>query len=72
MQITLFSLLMSVVWSSALAVFNYICRKKHFFVRQIGVTNVLFLYLFSMARMMIPYKFSFTRVIHSKGPVSNF
>ena len=31
MQITLFSLFMSVLWSSVLAAFNYFCRKKHFF-----------------------------------------
>ena len=67
MQITLYSLLMSVVWSSILAAFNHVCRKKRFFIRQLGITNILFLYLFSIARMLIPYKFSFTRVIHSKG-----
>lgn len=71
MQITLFSLFMSVVWSSVLVVFNYFCRKKHFFIRQLGITNVLFLYLFSIVRMLVPYEFSFTRVIHSKGPVSS-
>ena len=46
MQITLFSLFMSVVWSSVLAAFNYFCRKKHYFIRQLGITNILFLYLF--------------------------
>lgn len=65
MQITLFSLLMSVVWSSVLAAFNYFCRKKHFFIRQLGVTNVLCLYLFSVVRMLVPYEFSFTRQIPS-------
>ncbi|MCI9083400.1 MAG: M56 family metallopeptidase [Lachnospiraceae bacterium] len=63
MQITFFSLFMSVIWSSALAVFNHFCRKKHFFIRQLGVTNILFLYLFSMIRLIVPYEFSFTRVI---------
>lgn len=67
MQITLFSLFMSVVWSSVLAAFNYFCRKKHYFIRQLGITNILFLYLFSIVRMLVPYKFSFTRVIPSKG-----
>lgn len=65
MQITLFSLLMSVIWSSVLAAFNYFCRKKHFFIRQLGVTNLLFLYLFSVIRMLVPYEFSFTRKIPS-------
>lgn len=71
MQITPFSLLMSVIWSSALAIFNYFCRKKHFFIRQLGITNILFLYLFSIVRMIIPYEFSFTRVIPSGEVFSN-
>lgn len=71
MQITLFSLFMSVVWSSVLAAFNYFCRKKHFFIRQLGITNIMFLYLFSIIRMLVPYKFSFTRVIPSKGAFSD-
>lgn len=71
MQITLFSLFMSVLWSSVLAAFNYFCRKKHFFIRQLGMTNVLFLYLFSIVRMLVPYKFSFTRVIPSQGAISD-
>lgn len=71
MQITLFSLFMSVIWSSVLAVFNYFCRKKHFFIRQLGITNLLFLYLFSIVRMVVPYKFSFTRVIPSQGALDD-
>lgn len=67
MQITFFSLFMSVIWSSVLAVFNYFCRKKHFFIRQLGITNILFLYLFSAIRMIVPYEFSFTRVIAPQG-----
>ncbi len=67
MQITFFSLFMSVIWSSSLAVFNHFCRKKHFFIRQLGITNILFLYLFSMIRMIVPYEFSFTRVIAPQG-----
>ncbi len=67
MQITFFSLFMSVIWSSVLAVFNYLCRKKHFFIRQLGITNILFLYLFSVIRMIVPYEFSFTRVIPPQG-----
>lgn len=71
MQITIFSLFMSVIWSSVLVAFNYFCRKKHFFIRQLGVTNLLFLYLFSIVRMIVPYKFSFTRVIPSQGALDD-
>ena len=72
MQITLYSLLMSVIWSSALAAFTYFCRKKQYFIRQLGITNLLLLYLFSIIRMMVPYKFSFTKVIRSEGAFSDF
>lgn len=72
MQITIFSLFMSVLWSSVLVVFNYFCRKKHFFIRQLGTTNLLFLYLFSIVRMIVPYKFSFTRVIPYQGAFTDF
>lgn len=71
MQITFFSLFMSVIWSSALAVFNYFCRKKHFFIRQLGITNILFLYLSSVIRMIVPYEFSFTQVIPPQGVLSD-
>lgn len=71
MQITHFSLFMSVIWSSALAVFNYLCRKKYFFIRQFGITSLLFLYLLSAIRLMIPYEFSFTIVIPLKGIFSS-
>ncbi len=72
MQITIFSLLMSVICSSIVVVFNYLCRKKQFFIRQIGITNILFLYLASVLRMVIPYKFSFTRVIPPSGALNYF
>lgn len=71
MQITFFSLFMSVIWSSFLVIFNHFCRKKHFFIRQLGITNILFLYLFSVIRMMIPYEFSFTRVIPPQDVLNN-
>lgn len=71
MQITLYSILMSVIWSSILAVFNYFCRKKQFFIRQLGITNLLVLYLFSVVRMIVPYHFSFAKVIHSEGVLAD-
>lgn len=61
MQITLFSLFMSVVWSSVLVIFSYFCRKRHYFIRQFGITSLLFLYLFSLVRMFFPYQFPFTK-----------
>lgn len=65
MQITLFSLFMSVIWSGALVVFNHFCRKNPFLIRQLGITNLLCLYLFPVLRMILPCEFSFTRVIYS-------
>lgn len=71
MRITFFSLFMSVIWSSFLVIFNHFCRKKHSFIRQLGITNILFLYMFSVVRMIIPYEFSFTRVIPPQGVLNN-
>ena len=65
MQITLFSLFVSVVWSGVLAMFNHFCRKNRVFIRQLGMTDLLCLYLFPALRMILPCEFSFTRVIPS-------
>lgn len=67
MQITFFTLFMSVVWGSLLIAFSYFCRKKHFFIRQFGIASLLLLYLFSVLRMVIPYELPFTRMIQMKG-----
>lgn len=71
MRITLFTLLTSVLWSSALAVFNYFCRKKQIFLRQIGMINLIVLYLFSVMRMALPVDFAFTKTIRAEGVLSN-
>ncbi len=71
MQITLFTLFMSVLWSSALAVFNYFCRKKQIFLGQIGIINLIVLYLFSVMRMVLPFDFSYTKIIPSEGVFNN-
>ncbi|MCI8307026.1 MAG: M56 family metallopeptidase [Lachnospiraceae bacterium] len=67
MQITLFTIFMSVLWSSVLAVFNYFCRKRQLFIKHIGIINVMVLYLFAVMRMLVPFNFSFTKIIHSEG-----
>lgn len=71
MQITLFTLFMSVLWSSALVLFNYFCRKKQVFIKQIGIINLIVLYLFSVMRMVFPFQFTFTKIVHSEGVLSN-
>lgn len=71
MRITLFTLLTSVLWSGALAVFNYFCRKKQIFLRQIGMINGIVLYLFSVMRMALPFDFTFTKTIHAERVLSN-
>ena len=67
MQVTVFSFFSSVVWSSVLASVHYLCRKRPFFIRQLGITNILLLYLFPIVRMLAPYEFSFARGIPAKG-----
>lgn len=72
MKITLFSLFMSVMWSSALILVIHFVRKKPLFIRKFGAKNLLLLYLFSIVRMMIPYEFSFARVLPAEGIFYDF
>ncbi len=63
MRITLFSFVITLLWSGILAIFIHFCRKKPRFVRKIGTKKLLFLCFFSMVRMMLPYEFSFARAL---------
>lgn len=67
MRITLFSFIMSILWGSIMIILIHFCRKRPRFVRKLGVRNLLFLYFFSVIRMMVPYEFSFARVLPLQG-----
>jgi len=63
MQITIFSFLMAVFWSSILIVLLYLFRKKSVFIEQFGISSMMILYVFCAVRMAFPSEFSFTQVI---------
>lgn len=63
MQLTVFSFLMAVIWSSVIILLSFIFRKRNFFIKQFGVSSLALLYLFCIIRMILPIEFSFTQVI---------
>lgn len=70
MQITVFSFFTSMVWSSLLVAIIYLFRKKCFFMKQFGIASLIFLYLFCITRMVIPFELPFTKVLTAKGAFS--
>lgn len=63
MQITIFSIWMTVLWSSILILLFYLLRTKLALIDICSVSGVIILYLFCMARMVIPVEFPWTKVI---------
>ena len=63
MEVSLFSFIMAVLWSSVLIIFLYIGRRQRFFLRCFGVPSMTLLYVFSAMRMIFPFEFPFTIVI---------
>lgn len=63
MQITFFSVWMTVLWSSVLILIFYVLRTKYKLIDICSVSGVIVLYLFCMIRMIIPVEFPWTKVI---------
>lgn len=63
MRITLFSFVITMLWSVILAAIIHVCRKKPQFIRRFGTKKLLFLCFLSLVRMMLPYEFSFARAL---------
>ncbi len=63
MQITFFSIWMTVFWSSILIVMFYVLRTKLRLTDLCSVSGVIVLYLFCMIRMLIPVEFPWTKVV---------
>lgn len=70
MQITIFSVWMTVLWSSILIIVFYLLRKKSILLDVCSVSGVLVLYLFCMIRLMIPIELPWTKEI-SGGELYN-
>lgn len=63
MQVTVFSVWMTVLWSSILISVFYVLRVKMVLYGLCSVTGIIVLYQFCFARMLFPVEFSWTRVI---------
>lgn len=63
MQITIFSILMTMLWGSVLILLFYVLRTKFVLLNLCSVSGVIILYLFCLIRMMVPVEFPWTKVI---------
>lgn len=65
MQITVYSVIMTVLWSNLLIILFSILQRKHRFLDICSVSGVILLYLFCVIRMFIPIEFSWVTIINS-------
>ena len=63
MQITIFSIGMTILWSSILILVFYMLRKKSILLEACSVSGVLLLYLFCAVRLMIPIELPWTKEV---------
>lgn len=61
MQITIFSVWMTILWSSILILIFYVLRKKLVLLDVCSVSGVLILYIFCLIRLMIPIELPWTK-----------
>lgn len=61
MQITIFSVWMTILWSSILILIFYFLRKKLILLDVCSVSGVLILYIFCIIRLMIPIELPWTK-----------
>lgn len=67
MHISIFSIWMTVLWSSLLILVFYILRKRLILIDICSVSGVIILYLFCMIRMMLPLEFPWTIIVSGGG-----
>lgn len=63
MQITFFSVWMTILWSSILILLFYIARTKTPLLEVCSISGIIVLYLFCLIRMLFPIEFFWTEVI---------
>ena len=63
MQMTIFSVWMTILWSSILILLFYGLRKKSILLEVCSVSGVLILYMFFIIRLLIPIEFSWTKEV---------
>lgn len=72
MQVTFFSFVMSILWSSIIIISISLFRKKRFFIQQFGIASILFVYFLGMIRVLFPVDLPFSKGIYDKGFFSHF
>lgn len=65
-MVTFYSFCWSVIISSIFVLTLYFLRKKTFFILNFGVSILLLLFTFSLIRILIPFEFSYQKVIHDR------
>lgn len=64
MQITVYSIIMTVLWSNLLIISFSILQRNHRFLDICSVSGMIMLYLFCVIRMFIPIEFSWVKIIN--------
>ena len=64
MKISIFSFFMAALFGSALSIMTYRMRKKNLYSGRAGIAGMVLLYLFCLARMLVPVDFPFTQGIY--------
>lgn len=67
MQVTFYSLVMTVLWSSLLIILYSVLMRNHRFLDLFSVSGILLLHIFCMIRMFVPIEFSWVVVVGSGG-----
>lgn len=57
MQVTFYSVMMAVLWSSLFVIIFSVLQKSYYFINISSVYGVVLLYLFCTVRMFIPVEF---------------
>lgn len=65
MQITFYSVIMAVLWSSLFIIIFSFLQKNYYFINISSVYGVVLIYLFCIARMFIPVEFPWTDIVPS-------
>lgn len=63
MSISVFSVLMSILWSSLVIFLLYYGFKKRVLIRKFGMVSVLMMYLLCAIRLLIPIELPFVKII---------
>jgi len=66
-NISIFSFISAIVWSTTFVVITYFIRKNNSMKKYYGVGALFVLYIFCFVRIFLPIEFSFTKIIPAKN-----